>query len=369
MLKFSSKSKGRSDSSKRLSNRYKGNYVPMRESGNEVLKYTVSGNNIKLGANQEVIAKLNEKLREIYVEIYDIISRQFGKNDDQQVAFFDIVCFSCVTDILNGVNYIQSVLDVSIGYQVTELNVLSKEPIGNQHDIFCSTCIDRMVNLRSIARKKRNKVTTSNNQGTDFCTMPVIQGNISDPSLPSTSQEILIQSNRIVSEEVSSSVEIEYEVSRKKSSQTCDMSHIDYDLNVVGNKSSEFVFIIRQRRVIVDLIEKIQVIIKNLLQIFNDPSNRVKAFKKGNMNRPIILVKLFKLDLEISKIVDLMNRLCLRLEELSNQLSVMVLDRGQSHYVTERTNLGSHDSVRSLSRAFTLNRVTAKKKESDVKII
>ncbi|WP_257616639.1 hypothetical protein [Ehrlichia ruminantium] len=84
------------------------------------------------------------------------------------------------------------------------------------------------------------------------------------------------------------------------------------------------------------------------------------------MNRPVILVRLFRLDLEVNKVITLMSRLCVMLAELSNQLNVTVLNKGSDQAIG-RANLAFHDSVEKFGRAFTLNRVRGKKKRAVLK--
>ncbi|QLK57595.1 hypothetical protein [Ehrlichia ruminantium] len=320
-----------SNSSKRRSEQY-----------SKVVEYTVQSNTSGLDSNKEVIAKLNEKLRKIYIVIYHIISKQFDKNDDYKGTFFNVVCLSCIKDILDGVNYIQSVLDLSIGCQVTSLSILSNEVIVNQRDVFCTTCVDRMINLRGVSSQEENKTTVTSKQDISVDTTPVIQKNIIDLGIPSTSTQ---GNSSIIEKQVVTSTK-EY---------------------VVNKKNSELVFVVRQRRVVTDLVGKVQVIIGSLLHIFNYTSSRRNKAKKENiMNRPVILVRLFRLDLEVNKVITLMSRLCIMLAELSNQLNVTVLNRG-SNQATGRANLPFHDSVEKFGRAFTLNRVRGKKKRAMLK--
>ncbi|UOD98960.1 hypothetical protein IMW63_01005 [Ehrlichia ruminantium] len=320
-----------SNSSKRRSEQY-----------SKVVEYTVQSNTSGLDSNKEVIAKLNEKLRKIYIVIYHIISKQFDKNDDYKGTFFNVVCLSCIKDILDGVNYIQSVLDLSIGCQVTSLSILSNEVIVNQRDVFCTTCVDRMINLRGVSSQEENKTIVTSKQGISVDTTPAIQKNIIDLGVPSTSTQ---GNSSIIEKQVVTSTK-EY---------------------VVNKKNSELVFVVRQRRVVTDLVGKVQVIIGSLLHIFNYTSSRRNKAKKENMmNRPVILVRLFRLDLEVNKVITLMSRLCIMLAELSNQLNVTVLNRG-SNQATGRANLPFHDSVEKFGRAFTLNRVRGKKKRAMLK--
>ncbi|QGR02259.1 hypothetical protein EDL79_00960 [Ehrlichia ruminantium] len=358
MLKFAAKFKVKESSSsgKQSSDQHQANGVSIKEHSDEVAEYTVPDSDVDLDANREVIARLNEKLRGIYVGIYDIISRQFEKNYDQQVAFFDVVCLSCIEDILYRVNCIQDVLDVSVGYETTSLNVLSKKTIDSQHNAFCTTCVDRMMSSKH-SRRRRHKTMTVDSQNAGYYTVAAIQANVDDNNASSTStQGVLRQDHSVVDKEVTDSVKIQSEISKQGNGQDDIFSFIDYDFKVAVNKSSELAFIIKQRKVIVELIEKTQIIIRNLLQIFNDTSDvESRGFKKGIIN-PVILLKLFKLDLEIHNVIDQMNQLCSTLEELGNQLSVMVLDRGQS----QATEMADRESF---GRSLTLNRIASKKRQ------